>query len=68
MSRFCGTCGSPLRGGKDFCGSLEATGASSRRPSSTPAQPAFTPLSQWQRRTMTTLSFFRLPVFWSLRV
>ena len=48
MSKFCGSCGSPLNEGKKFCGKCGAASSSSQQPSSTPAQPAYTPVVQLQ--------------------
>jgi hypothetical protein len=48
MSKFCGSCGSPLNEGKKFCGKCGAASASSEPSTSSPAQPTYTPVVQPQ--------------------
>ena len=48
MSKFCGTCGSPLNEGKKFCGKCGAVSSSPEQTSSSPAQPTYTPVVQPQ--------------------
>jgi hypothetical protein len=48
MSKFCGTCGSPLSEGKKFCGKCGAATSSPQQPSSTTAQSTYTPVVEPQ--------------------
>jgi hypothetical protein len=48
MSKFCGTCGSPLNEGKKFCGKCGAASSSSEPPPPSPVQPTYTPVAQPQ--------------------
>ena len=48
MSKFCGSCGSPLNEGKKFCGKCRAASSSSGQPSSSQAQATYTPVVQPQ--------------------
>jgi hypothetical protein len=48
MSKFCGTCGSPLNEGKKFCGKCGAASSSPEQPASSPAQPTYIPVVQPQ--------------------
>jgi hypothetical protein len=43
MSKFCGSCGSPLNEGKKFCGKCGAASSSPEQPAASPAQPTYTP-------------------------
>ena len=54
MSKFCGTCGSPLNEGQKFCGKCGGANAASpqmpaeNQPYASPAPPAFAPVTQPQ--------------------
>ena len=53
MSKFCGTCGSPLNEGQKFCGKCGGINAASpqtpaEQPYASPAPPAFAPVTQPQ--------------------
>ena len=48
MSKFCGTCGSPLTEGKKFCGKCGAASQSAEQPLSPSTKPAYTPVVQPQ--------------------
>ncbi len=53
MSKFCGTCGSPLNEGQKFCGKCGGINAASpqtpsEQPYTSPAPPAFAPVTQLQ--------------------
>ena len=48
MSKFCGTCGSPLTQGKKFCGKCGAAISSAEQPPSPSTPPAYTAVAQPQ--------------------
>jgi hypothetical protein len=62
MSKFCGTCGSPLNDGQKFCGKCGGANAPvqqtstppAQQPNTSPASPAYTPVAQAQTVATST--------------